>query len=92
MNRMDKCVKCGSDVIVHRAMVVSCYGNTGGMETNVSLRVDGNPNAIFRSKETARSIFHAEVCSDCGYVEFYADSPAELLQAFVEAQGRDGKR
>ena len=88
---MDKCRKCGSEVIVHRAMVVNCYGNTGGMETNVSLRVDGNPHAVFRSKESARSIFHAEVCSNCGYVELYADSPAELLQAFAAAQGPDSK-
>jgi predicted nucleic-acid-binding Zn-ribbon protein len=82
---MDKCAKCGSNVIIHRAMVVNCYGNHS-METNVNLRVDGAPDAVFR-KQTARSIFHAEVCSDCGYVEFYADNPAELLNAFAASQG-----
>ena len=68
---------------MHRVKVVY-YGQRGG--GNVSLRVDADPTAMFL-KKSVRSIFHAEVCSACGYVEFYADNPAELLAAFRDAQG-----
>ena len=85
MHKVDKCEKCGSSAIVHRAMVVQSYASKGGGERNINLRVDGDPSAIFR-KKTARSIVRAEVCSVCGYVEFYADDPAALMVAFNQAQ------
>ena len=82
MHRTEKCAKCESPNIVHRAMVLPHYE---GGEGKLNLRVDTHPTAIFR-KKSVRSSLHAEVCSSCGYVEFYADDPAELLFAYRESQ------
>ena len=83
MHRAEKCTKCGCIEIVHRVMVAH-DGQRG--EANVGLRLDADPTAMFL-KKSVRSIFHAEVCSACGYVEFYAHNPAELLAAFRDAPG-----
>ena len=80
MPRVEKCVKCGSTAIVHRAMVVD--RNQNG-EQSLNLRVDADPAAIV-FKKSVRSTVHAEVCSACGYTEFYADGPAALMNAFVQ--------
>jgi len=54
-------------------------------EQSLNLRVDADPAAIV-FKKSVRSIMHAEVCSSCGYIEFYADDPAALMDAFVKSQ------
>lgn len=55
------------------------------MEYDLKLRVDAEPAAMV-FKKSARSPVHASVCSSCGYVEFYADDPKELYDAFLAAQ------
>ncbi len=82
MPRVEKCVKCGTTAIVHRAMVVH---RNESQEQSLNLRVDADPAAIV-FKKSVRSIMHAEVCSSCGYIEFYADDPAALMDAFVKSQ------
>jgi predicted nucleic-acid-binding Zn-ribbon protein len=80
---MEKCVKCGSTAIVHRAMVMDL---NDGQAQNLNLRVDREPAALL-FKKPARSTLDAEVCSACGYTEFYANEPGALLDAFVQANG-----
>ena len=82
MNRVDKCSKCGSSAIVQRAMVADRNQNT---DLDLKLRVDAKPSALV-FKEATRAVLHAYVCSACGYVEFYADDPQALYDAFLAAQ------
>jgi predicted nucleic-acid-binding Zn-ribbon protein len=82
MRKMDKCSKCGSTAIVPRAMVAD---RNQSAEYDLRLRVDAQPSAIM-FKQAARSAVHACVCSSCGYVEFYADDPKTLYDAFLAAQ------
>ena len=82
MAKADKCSKCGSTAIVPRAMVADRNQN---MEYDLKLRVDAQPSAMV-FKQAARSAIHACVCSSCGYVEFYADDPQTLYDAFLAAQ------
>ncbi|HET8825566.1 MAG TPA: hypothetical protein VFM77_10585 [Terriglobales bacterium] len=82
MRKMEKCSKCGSSAIVPRAMVADRNQN---MEYDLKLRVDAQPSAMV-FKQAARSAIHASVCSSCGYVEFYADDPQTLYDAFQAAQ------
>ncbi len=84
MRKVEACAKCGSTAIVHRAMVVHRNEN---LEQSLNLRVDADPVAMLFRK-SVRSIMHAEVCSACGYTEFYADDPAALFSAFSESQAQ----
>jgi predicted nucleic-acid-binding Zn-ribbon protein len=81
MRKMDKCSKCGSSAIVPRAMVAD---RNHKREYDLKLRVDAQPAAMI-FKQAARSAIHACVCSSCGYVEFYADDPKALYDAFLAA-------
>ncbi len=80
--RMDKCNKCGSSAIVPRAMVADRNQNA---DYDLKLRVDAEPSAMV-FKQAVRSAVHAFVCSSCGYVEFYADDPKALYDAYLAAQ------
>jgi len=82
MSRVDKCAKCGSSAVAQRAMAVD---RTDAGELDLQLRVDAKPSAILLKKST-RSKLHAFVCGSCGYVEFYADDPKALHDAFLAAQ------
>ena len=75
MKRTNKCPKCGSsDIIVDaKAIDRSDYG----VEAELSLATFRKPDAImFKGKST--TTVSAYVCGDCGYVEFYADSPQDV--------------
>ena len=82
MRRVDKCAKCGSSSVIQRAMVVD-FGQGG--ERDLKVRVDADPTAMV-FKKSARSVVHAWICGECGYIELYADSPTELYQAFTAAK------
>jgi hypothetical protein len=56
-----------------------------GFEYDLRIRVDGDPNA-FVLTETERSPLEARVCGRCGYTEFYATDPANLLAAWRRSQ------
>lgn len=82
MGKLDKCSKCGSTAVAQRVMVADRNQN---FEYDLKLRVDAAPDAMM-FKKSARSTVHAYVCSSCGYVEFYADDPKALYDAFLAAQ------
>ena len=83
MRRVEKCAKCESTAVAQRVMIVDRgFRNT---EYDLRLRVDANPSAVL-VKKSERSKLHAFVCSDCGYVEFYADDPKALYHAFLAAK------
>jgi hypothetical protein len=84
MPKIDQCAKCGSDSVVHRAIVVDKVAAMGG-EQNFTVRVDADPTAV-KFKKSTRSDVHAWFSGQCVYIELYADNPAELFQAFTAAQ------
>jgi len=79
MRKVDKCAKCGSSSVIQRAMVVD-FGQGG--EKSLRVRVDADPTAMVFKKST-RSDVHAWICGQCGYMELYADDPADLYNAFT---------
>lgn len=66
-------------------MVIDKVGTNGGIEQNFTVRVDADPTAIMFKKST-RSDVHAWICGQCGYIELYADNPAELYNAFTASR------
>lgn len=84
MPRVDKCAKCSSTSVIQRAMAVDKV-SAAGAEQASTVRVDADPNAMV-FKKSARSVVHAWICGQCGYIELYADNPGELYQAFTAAQ------
>ena len=87
MSRVDKCAKCGSGTVAQRAMAVD---RTDAGELDLQVRVDAKPSA-FILKKSACSKLHAFVCGSCGYVEFYADDPKTLYDAFIASQQDPGR-
>jgi hypothetical protein len=65
--------------VIQRAMVVD-FGQGG--ERDLKVRVDADPTAMVFKKST-RSDVHAWICGQCGYLELYADDPADLYNAFT---------
>jgi len=53
-----------------------------GGERDLKVRVDADPTAMVFKKST-RSDVHAWICGQCGYLELYADDPADLYNAFT---------
>ncbi len=75
MKQSNQCPKCGSkDIIADAKAVDRGHANT---ERDLSVATFRNPEALmFKGKlSTALS---AWVCGNCGYVEFYADSPQSI--------------
>jgi predicted nucleic-acid-binding Zn-ribbon protein len=74
MKRTNKCPKCGSSDVIADATAIDRSRNFNQTLTVATFR---KPDAvIFKGQqETALS---AWVCAECGFVEFYADSPKTL--------------
>ena len=78
MKRTTKCPKCGSsNVIADVKAIDRTYGAYGSSQTELTVATFRKPDAIILKgqQETALS---AWVCAECGFVEFYADSPKAL--------------
>jgi len=82
MSLTEKCAKCGHEKLIARARVV-CKAD--GADQDVRLRADAHPDAIV-FKQASRSPVRASVCAKCGYVEFYAEDPGQLYDAYRESQ------
>lgn len=72
MKRTNKCPKCGSSDVIADAKAID-RGHYDG-ERELSVATFRKPEAlVFKGQlTTPLSVW---VCADCGYVEFYADSP-----------------
>jgi ribosomal protein S27AE len=86
---VEQCAKCGSDSVIQRAMAIDKV-TAMGAEQDFTVGVNADPTAIM-FKKPARSDVHAWICGRCGYIELYADNPAELYQAFLTAQSETEK-
>lgn len=75
----DVCAKCGSEKLIHDAMAID-RGDYNA-EGEFSIGIDEKPAALI-FKQRIRSNVAAVVCGDCGYIEFYAENPDNLYQAY----------
>ena len=78
MKRTNKCPKCGSsDVIADAKAIDRTYGGHGSDQTELTVAKFRKPDAvIFKGQQ--ETTLSAWVCAECGFVEFYADSPKTL--------------
>ncbi|MGH2568103.1 MAG: hypothetical protein ACRDGA_07155 [Bacteroidota bacterium] len=75
MKSTNKCPKCGSSDVIADAKAIDRTQHSA--ETELSVATFHKPDALlFKGK--ASTPLSAWVCSDCGYVEFYADSPKSI--------------
>ncbi len=75
MKRTGKCPKCGSTEILADAKAID--RGDGNWQADFTVATFGKPEAlIFKEKHTGT--VSAWVCAQCGFTEFYADSPGSL--------------
>jgi hypothetical protein len=86
MPKVEKCVKCGLEVI-QRARVAD-YSERG--EQHLKVRVDADPAAIM-FKQATRSEVRAYICGSCGFIELYAEKPEELYRASQAAMAKSSR-
>ena len=73
MKHTNKCPKCGSSDVIADAKAI----DRSPAELELSLATYRKPEAVlFKGQMT--TTLSAWVCADCGYVEFYADSPKSI--------------
>lgn len=82
MPRVEKCAKCGAEVIQGATVV-----DTKQLDGSLHVGVASNPDALM-FKKTTYSAVHAYICSTCGYTELYADDPRELSRASENAKSK----
>lgn len=76
---MKKCPDCGSENIIKNAMAIDQSGNYGNM--NFSVAVDEYPDALMFNQRVYSAVA-ADVCGECGFIQFYAVNNAALWTAY----------
>ena len=76
MKLTKKCPKCGSSDVIADAKALDRSHNSN--QTELTVATFRKPDAIL-FKGQQKSTLSAWVCAECGFVEFYADSP-EILK------------
>jgi predicted nucleic-acid-binding Zn-ribbon protein len=75
MKQNGKCPKCGSsDVVADAKAIDRGHGNA---QQEMSVATFRKPEALI-FKEKQETTVSAWVCTACGYIEFYADSPSTI--------------
>ncbi len=75
MKRTNKCPKCGSSEVIADAKAIDRADYNA--QTNLSIATFRKPEAVLFKGQLTTTI-SAWVCADCGFVEFYADSPKTI--------------
>lgn len=73
-----RCPKCASSNMVDGAWVAPAQG------TRIVVGIDRHPDRGPLPRPMSTQV-HASVCGACGYVELYANKPAELWEAYHQA-------
>lgn len=77
-----KCPECGSSDIVPDLMVYTDETTAGGKPAYVKLVEPEPPKRPFLwMAAEVKTRFLAAVCGACGHTQFYAEYPAEILEA-----------
>lgn len=78
MKRTNKCPKCGSsNVIADVKAIDRTWGGTGSTQADLTVATFRKPDAVFLKGQQSTTLT-AWVCEECGFAEFYADSPKAL--------------
>ena len=75
MKSTHKCPKCGTSNIIEDAKAIDRGPHHS--EAELSVATFRTPDAILFKGKLSTTL-SAWVCAECGYVEFYADSPKVL--------------
>ena len=81
MKLTGKCPKCGSTEVIGDAKAVD--RGHGNAQHEMSVATFRKPEALL-FKEKQETSVSAWVCAQCGYVEFYADSPETIKRPGTE--------
>ena len=76
---MKKCPDCNSEKIINNAKAID--RGEGNVNLNLSVAVDEFPDA-FIFKQRIYSAVDADVCGECGFIQFYAKNPELLWDAY----------
>jgi len=79
MSSYHRCPKCNSDHMMDGAYLADALG------PRVVVGVERHPDRG-RLPEPVSTGIHASVCGSCGFVEFYANRPSELYEAYERAE------
>jgi predicted nucleic-acid-binding Zn-ribbon protein len=78
MKRTNKCPKCGSgEVIADVKAIDRTRGPLGSSQPELTVATFRKPDAVLL-KGQQETTLSAWVCGECGFAEFYADSPKAL--------------
>lgn len=77
MKSSHKCPKCGTSNIIEDAKAID-RGHLNSEAADLSVATFRTPEAFVFKGKLSTSL-SAWVCAECGYVEFYADTPKHLL-------------
>jgi predicted nucleic-acid-binding Zn-ribbon protein len=75
MKLNNKCPKCGSTDVIADAKAID-RGHSD-FQREMSIATFTKPDALI-FKEKKQTTVSAWVCTDCGFIEFYADSPTTI--------------
>jgi predicted nucleic-acid-binding Zn-ribbon protein len=79
MSAYHRCAKCASDRMIDAAYVADSQG------PRVVVGVERHPD-YGPLERTVSTQVHACVCGVCGFVELYANKPAEIYQMYRRAE------
>jgi predicted nucleic-acid-binding Zn-ribbon protein len=76
MKQTHRCPKCNSSEIIANARAIDRADGNANLDMTVATY--RNPEALI-FKGMQNTTISAWVCAGCGYIEYYADNPRELL-------------
>jgi len=83
MSSYHRCPECASGRMIDGSYVADSSGE------RIVVGVDQHPDHGRLDRPMSTQI-HACVCGACGFIEFYANQPAELHEAYRRAGPREG--
>ena len=76
---MKKCPDCNSEKVIQNAKAIDLGESNANL--SLSVAVDESPEA-FIFKKRVYSEVDADVCGECGFIQFYAKDPKSLWTAY----------
>jgi len=80
---MKKCPDCNSEKIIKNAKAID--RGEGNVSMDLSVAVDEFPDALI-FKQRIYSELDADVCGECGFIQFYAKNPELLWDAYQKQE------
>jgi hypothetical protein len=79
------CSKCSSEKVFRGSRVYA----DGSLAGQVAVAVHADPGALFFG-ESEWGYLQADVCGDCGHVDFSVPNPTQLYQAWQDGVKKSG--